>query len=106
MSAAAGPLLRLEGLSVGYAGAPVCAPVDVGVAPGEAVCLVGANGAGKSTLLRAAAGLLRPLAGRVLLAGEPVDERAAAHRRAVACVFDEDAWFPEVTVVEHLLLVA
>ncbi|WP_432537852.1 ABC transporter ATP-binding protein [Kineococcus arenarius] len=107
MSAAPGgpALLELDRLVVGY-GRPVCAPVSVRVAAGEAVCLVGANGAGKSTVLRAVAGLLEPIAGRVRLRGEPVDERRAAFRREVASVFDEDAWFGELSVAEHLELVA
>ncbi|WP_432488855.1 ABC transporter ATP-binding protein [Kineococcus sp. SYSU DK018] len=100
-----GALLELDRLVVGY-GRPVCAPVSVRVAAGEAVCLVGANGAGKSTVLRAVAGLLEPLAGEVRLRGEPVDERRAAFRRQVASVFDEDAWFGELSVAEHLELVA
>ncbi|WP_369053989.1 ABC transporter ATP-binding protein [Kineococcus terrestris] len=105
-SGASGPLLSLRELSVGWSAEPVCAPVTVDVAPGEAVCLVGANGAGKSTVLRAVAGLLEPLAGQVLLQGQPVDERSASFRRRVACVFDEDAWFAELSVAEHLELVA
>ncbi|WP_432562897.1 ABC transporter ATP-binding protein [Kineococcus sp. SYSU DK003] len=98
-------VLALTDLVVGY-GEPVCAPVSVDVARGEAVCLVGANGAGKSTVLRAVAGLLEPLRGTVSLHGEPVDERSAEFRRQVACVFDEDAWFAELSVAEHLELVA
>ncbi len=95
----------MERLLVGY-GDPVCAPVTVDVARGEALCLVGANGAGKSTVLRAVAGLLEPLDGTVRLHGEPVDERSVRFRREVACVFDEDAWFAELSVAEHLELVA
>ena len=98
-------LLALEDLTVGY-GQPVCAPVGIEIGVGEAVCLVGANGAGKSTVLRAVAGLLEPLGGRVLLRGEAIDERSAQFRRQVACVFDEDAWFAELSVAEHLELVA
>jgi ABC-2 type transport system ATP-binding protein len=98
-------VLALEDLRVGY-GRPVCAPVTVDVAAGEALCLVGANGAGKSTVLRAVAGLLQPLSGRVTLRGQAVDERSAQFRREVASVFDEDAWFAELSVAEHLELVA
>lgn len=98
-------VLGMERLLVGY-GDPVCAPVTVDVARGEALCLVGANGAGKSTVLRAVAGLLEPLDGTVRLHGEPVDERSVRFRREVACVFDEDAWFAELSVAEHLELVA
>jgi len=99
-------LLELDGLTVGYTKSPVCAPVTVSVAAGEAVCLVGANGAGKSTVLRAVAGLLEPLGGEVRLRGAVVDERTVDFRRQVACVFDEDAWFAELSVAEHLELVA
>ncbi|GAA0304706.1 ABC transporter ATP-binding protein [Kineococcus aurantiacus] len=98
-------VLALQDLRVGY-GEPVCAPVTVDVARGEALCLVGANGAGKSTVLRAVAGLLEPLGGSVQLHGQAVDERSVRFRREVACVFDEDAWFAELSVAEHLELVA
>ncbi|MFB9378159.1 ATP-binding cassette domain-containing protein [Kineococcus gynurae] len=98
--------LGIHRLVVGYAGSPVCAPVSVDVAPGEAVCLVGANGAGKSTVLKAVAGLLTPLDGTVRWRGQALDERTSAYRRDVATVLDEDAWFPELSVAEHLELVA
>jgi ABC-2 type transport system ATP-binding protein len=100
------PLLRAEALQVGYTTEPVCAPVDVSVAPGRALGLVGANGAGKSTLLQTLVGLLPPLAGTVAFAGREVDERRADFRRAVASVLDDDAFFPSLTGREHLLLTA
>lgn len=50
--------------------------LDFAVSPGEAVALTGRNGAGKTSLLRAVAGLLRPVAGRVVFEG--VDAEAAA----------------------------
>lgn len=104
MTAAA--LLAATELEVGYGGAPVCGPVTVSVAAGEAVALVGPNGAGKSTVLQTMVGLLPPLAGTVRFGGERVDERDAAFRRAVAGVLDEDAFFPSLTGAEHLLLTA
>jgi ABC-type multidrug transport system ATPase subunit len=78
----------------------------VTVAPGSAVALVGPNGAGKSTVLQTMVGVLPPLAGSVRFAGEPVDERDADFRRAVAGVLDDDAFFPSLTGAEHLLLTA
>ncbi|MGR7024010.1 ABC transporter ATP-binding protein [Geodermatophilus sp. URMC 62] len=96
-------LLRAEGLLVGYATEPVCAPVDVVLGPGRALGLVGANGAGKSTLLQTLVGLLAPLGGTVALDGREVDERRADFRRDVACVLDDDAFFPSLTGREHLL---
>lgn len=99
-------LVRAKGLSVGYGGYPVCAPVDLTLHAGEVLALVGANGSGKSTVLRAVLGLLEPLAGTLTVLGGPVDERTAETRARVAGVLDEDAWFPGLTVREHLLLTA
>jgi ABC-type multidrug transport system ATPase subunit len=73
---------------------------------GRALALVGPNGAGKSTLLQTLVGLLAPLSGSVSFDGRPVDERQASFRRDVAAVLDDDAFFPSLTVREHLRLVA
>ncbi|WP_372502988.1 ABC transporter ATP-binding protein [Streptomyces rhizoryzae] len=73
--------IRVEGLRFGYPGREVLRGVDLAVAGGELVALVGLNGCGKSTLLRLCAGLLRPAAGRVLLDGAVV---AGLSRRATA----------------------
>ena len=99
-------LLSAVGLSVGYGGVPVCAPVTLSVTAGSAVALVGPNGAGKSTVLQTMVGLLAPLDGVVQHEGRPVDERDAAFRRAVSGVLDDDAFFPSLTGEEHLLLTA
>lgn len=66
----AAPALELRG--VGFAwpgGARALEAVDLALAPGERLALLGANGSGKSTLLRVAMGLLAPAAGSVLLRG-------------------------------------
>ena len=102
----AGTLLAAQELLVGYAADPVAPPVDLALRPGRALGLVGANGAGKSTLLQTLTGLLAPLGGEVRFAGRPVDERSADFRREVACVLDEEAFFPSLTGREHLLLIA
>jgi ABC-2 type transport system ATP-binding protein len=99
-------LLRAEGLLVGYGEHPVAPPVDLTLAAGHALGLVGANGAGKSTLLQTLTGLLEPLGGTVRFAGGTVDERRADFRRHVATVLDDDAFFPSLTGREHLLLTA
>jgi ABC-type multidrug transport system ATPase subunit len=99
-------LLVAEALSVGHGSTPVCAPVDLRLAPGRALAVVGPNGSGKSTLLRTLVGLLEPLDGTVAFDGAPVDERAAAFRRDVAAVLDDDAFFVSLTGREHLLLTA
>ncbi|SDN76598.1 ABC transporter ATP-binding protein [Geodermatophilus sp. DSM 45219] len=99
-------LLVAEELSVGHGGTPVCAQVDLRLAPGRALAVVGPNGSGKSTLLRTLVGLLEPLAGIVAFDGSPVDERSAGFRRDVAAVLDDDAFFASLTGREHLLLTA
>jgi ATP-binding cassette subfamily F protein 3 len=58
------PLLRLESLSAGYDGETVLDNVNLDLAPGDRIALLGANGAGKSTLMKSLAGELVPLGGK------------------------------------------
>ncbi|QJW37090.1 ABC transporter ATP-binding protein [Cellulosimicrobium protaetiae] len=104
--AAQAPVLEARALRVGYADVAVCAPVDLTVRPGELVVVIGANGSGKSTLLRTVLGLQPPLGGTVRAFGRDVDERERGFRARVAGVLDDDAFFPALTVREHLVLVA
>ncbi|MPV36234.1 ABC transporter ATP-binding protein [Georgenia subflava] len=96
-------LVRARELRVGY-DLPVCAPVDLTVHAGEVLAVIGANGTGKSTLLRTVVGQLEPLGGRLELLGAPPDERSAQVRSTVAQDLGDDAFFPALTVREHLLL--
>lgn len=65
------PLLEVRGLSAGYGQALVLRDVDLTVAPGQVVVVLGANGAGKTTLMRSLAGLL-PFSGELSIDGETV----------------------------------
>ena len=69
---AAEPLLHVEGLTAGFAAGPVLFGIDVDIAQGELVALVGANGAGKSTLLGTLSGLVRASAGRIAFSGRDI----------------------------------
>ena len=92
--------IRAEGLTLGYAGEPVVEGVDLDVAPGEILVVLGHSGCGKSTLLRAFAGLLTPLAGRVLADGRPVTGPSADR----ALVFQDDALLPWRTAQRNVEL--
>jgi len=82
-------VLTVESLSKRYGHGPrsVLAndQIDLTIAPGQIVCLLGHNGAGKSTLVNQVVGLARPTAGRIALAGVDVIARPAA-ARALASV--------------------
>ncbi|MFF7648445.1 ATP-binding cassette domain-containing protein [Streptomyces sp. NPDC007983] len=100
------PLLRLDGVSRSYGDREVLRAVTLEVAPGECVALTGDNGSGKSTLLRVASGRERPTSGRALFDGAPIDEEDPVTRARVATVMDPGAHYPDLTVREHLMLVA
>lgn len=99
-------VLRVSHLSHAFGEHRVLDDVGLTVHAGEAVAVVGPNGAGKTTFLRAVTGLAPRDAGEVLLLGEALDETSPATRRAVACVLDDLDFFPDLSVVEHLDLVA
>ena len=92
--------LRATKLALGYAGEPVVEGVDLEVAAGEIVVVLGHSGCGKSTLLRAIAGLLTPLEGDVVADGRPV--RGPDADRAL--VFQEDALLPWRTARKNVEL--
>ncbi|RLV10496.1 ABC transporter ATP-binding protein [Streptomyces griseocarneus] len=85
--------------------------VSLAVAPGELVAVAGPSGSGKSSLLAVAATLLRPDAGRVLVAGRDAAamsgrERTALRRERIGIVFQQANLLPSLTAEEQLLAVA
>ena len=95
--------VRLEDVRFGHEGdPPILDDLDLEVAPGESLALVGATGSGKSTVAGLLARLYDPDGGRVLLDGHDVRElRLADVRRAVALVFEETFLFTD-TVRENI----
>ena len=82
--------------------------IDLSIARGEIVSLIGPSGSGKSTLLRVISGLLPPQAGSVSLAGETIDYRdRASLRRArakLAIVFQQYNLFGNMTVLRNVMV--
>jgi ABC-type multidrug transport system ATPase subunit len=101
-----GAVLEAEQLVVGYGGAAVCGEVTAAVHSGQVLGVVGVNGAGKSTVLQTLAGRLPAISGEARIQGLLVDPDTVPFRRQVAAVFDDDLFFPSLSVTEHLLLVA
>jgi ABC-2 type transport system ATP-binding protein len=99
-------LLELAGVSRHYADLVALHPLDLAVAPGQCVALLGPNGSGKSTLLRIAAGRDRATSGSVQFDGEPLREESLHARARIAVVGDATGCYPDLTVREHLMLVA
>jgi ABC-2 type transport system ATP-binding protein len=100
------PLLRVRDLTRSFGDLEVLNGLDLQVDRGEALALIGPNGSGKSTALRCIAGADQATSGTVELDGEPLDERSAATRRDLAVVMDDLDFFPDLSVAEHLDLLA
>ena len=101
-------LLRLEGLGAGWGEARILHDVSLDIAEGEAVALLGRNGAGKTTLISALMGVARQQAGRIALAGTPLDKLPPERRAALGLgwVPQERNIFRSLTVEENLTAVA
>lgn len=87
----------------------ILAEVDLAIAGGETVAIVGASGAGKSTLLALLAGLDEPSSGKVWLNGAELtgldeDGRAAIRARHVGFVFQSFHLLPSLTAIENVML--
>ena len=99
-------MLEVRGLKVSYGGINAVKGVDLDVAEGELVTLIGANGAGKTTTLKALAGLLRPAAGRIHYNGVDITARPAFElvRQGLALVPEGRGVFGRLTVEENLAM--
>ena len=99
-------MLRLEDVHAGYGPITALRGLDLTVAPGELVCLIGANGAGKSSTLRAISGLLAPSRGRIVFDGREIQGEAPAGilKSGIAHCPEGRRVFPHMTVEENLAM--
>ena len=99
-------ILKVQGLRRAFGPNTIFEGFNLEVRTGEAIALTGRNGAGKSTLLRCLIGADRPDDGTVEVCGNKMAETSPQIRRDVATVIDDLDFFPDLSVVEHLDLLA
>ena len=99
-------MLEVKGLKVAYGGIHAVKGIDLAVAAGELVALIGANGAGKTSTLKALAGALKPAAGAIHYNGENITARPAHELvgRGLALVPEGRGVFGRLTVEENLAM--
>jgi branched-chain amino acid transport system ATP-binding protein len=99
-------MLKLEALSVYYGGIHALRGIDIEVADGAIVTLIGANGAGKSTMLNTIVGLVKSASGRILWDGEDLAGRDTKDivSRGLVLIPEGRHVFPNLTVDENLRL--
>ncbi len=104
-----GPIIRLEGVRKSFGDNLVLDGIDLEVASGEVLVVIGPSGSGKSTLLRCV-NLLEPIQdGRIFFEGEEITRKGAdvsALRARIGIVFQQFNLFPHLTVMDNLTLAA
>ena len=107
------PVIQAVGLGKVYAEGKLRTPVfdglELAIAPGETVAIVGASGAGKSTLLHLLGGLDTPSAGEVYVAGQAMSRlgdraRGALRNRALGFIYQFHHLLPEFTALENVMM--
>lgn len=97
-------LLQLTGIAKSFGAVRALKGVSFDLKAGEIHALLGENGAGKSTLIKIITGAHRPDSGTIQLAGETVEKLspASARRLGIACIYQQPALFPDLTVAENI----
>ena len=88
-------LLRMEGVSAGYAGAVVLQDISLSMEEGQTLALLGRNGTGKTTLINTIVGVTQHYKGGVELLGKPLQKLnpyQRAHGRLIVCMRCSRAW--------------
>jgi polar amino acid transport system ATP-binding protein len=103
------PVLRLERVEKRFGTLEVLRGIDLDIAKGEVVCVLGPSGSGKSTLLRCINLLEPPNAGRIMLEGKEITGEGTGEgvdyvRRRVGMVFQQFNLFPHKSAIENVAL--
>lgn len=99
----AAPTIRARNLAIGYPGSPpILSGLDLDLAPGMALAVVGPSGVGKTTLLATLAGLLPPVAGTVEIRGQDSRDLADGQAARTVVFTAEDAHVFDTTILENL----
>src|SRR5437868_13941776 len=106
MQTRGGMLLEMNGIDKSFAGAHALRGVDLTLAQGEVLALLGENGAGKSTLIKVLAGAHTPDAGTISIDGRDVALRSPVEARlaGVAVMYQELSLIPTLTAAENIFL--
>ena len=101
-----GDVLRVEHLSKNYGAVTALIDVNLRLAKGEVLGLIGDNGAGKSTLLKIICGFQQPSSGRIVLEGQEVRFKSVDHARSLGidAVYQDLALIPQLTVFQNMYL--
>ncbi|ROZ79854.1 ABC transporter ATP-binding protein [Ramlibacter sp. WS9] len=97
-------MLDLQQLTIAYGQARAVWDISLKVGAGELLCVVGPNGAGKTTLVNTVAGILKPMAGRIVMEGKDITS-LAPHKfceAGIALVPEGRRLFTGMTVAENL----
>jgi phospholipid/cholesterol/gamma-HCH transport system ATP-binding protein len=100
------PIVKFDGVSLGYGEFTVLSGIDLEVLPGQVVAMMGGSGSGKTTLLRAATGQLRARAGTVRVFGQDMGplhgEPLLKIRQRMGVLFQGGALFTDLDVFENV----
>jgi ABC-2 type transport system ATP-binding protein len=97
-------MIAVSNLTKTYGALTAVDALSFEAAPGEIVGLIGPNGAGKTSTLRCIAGIQRPTAGTITIAGHDIVRAPLEAKRRLAFIADEPQLFEYLTVLEHLRL--